>query len=123
MSEEILKEQVQQYGIEGIKNIVTAANRWYDLVKAVILDDYKLTMEDINDVISIGPGVATSTLSAARTFKQVDDELGDLDYAEIEEIRALAGERLNDPRYLDILQGSLYVAKGVSGLIKKEPEA
>jgi len=107
-----------QYGIESLKSAIEAANAWYDLFAAVYLDDKKFGADDWVDLIGKGPAAAQKTITAANQAKNFDEEVLDLDNQEISELEALAGERLTDERYRDILHGALYIVKGVSSLRK-----
>lgn len=103
------------YGIESLQSAIAAANAWYDLFAAVYLDDKKFGADDWVDLIGLGPAAAQKTITAANNAKNFDKEILDLDDAEIEQLESLAGERLKDDRYQDILHGALYIVKGVSG--------
>ena len=103
-----------KYGIAAVLALIEAANAIYDLFAAVYLDDQKFTPADWGDVATFGPKVAMSVLKAGKNAGDLGKELTDLSGAEQEEILAAAGERIEDERYLKILDGLLKVVDGIA---------
>ena len=105
-----------KYGIEALTAATNAANRIYDLVKAVWLDDFGWQTNDWFDLINGGPKLAMALTEVARKSGQIGDEITDLSEAEKEELKSLAGERLKDLRYLKIYDGMLNIVDGIAEL-------
>lgn len=109
-----------KHGIEALSSLITAANRTYDLFAAAYLDDKKIDVSDLNDAITLGPGVVAAIVSAARSSSRLGEEITDLSEAEKSQILALAGSRLNRPGYMKILKGMLEMTDGISELINAD---
>lgn len=118
--EEVLINNNGKYGIEALIAATKAANRIYDLVKAVWIDDPGWQTNDWFDLINGGPALAIAMTNVARKSGDLGKEITDLSEAEKQQLLDLAGERVQDTRYLKIYDGMLNIVDGIAELRNAE---
>jgi hypothetical protein len=119
MSVELLNTD-GKYGIDALIAVTNAANRGYDLAKAVWVDDPGWQTSDWFDLVNGGPRLAIAITEVIRQSGNILDEATDLSEAEKEALISLAGERVKDARYLKIYNGLLNVLDGIAELRKPD---
>lgn len=109
-----------KYGIDSTRKVVEAGNSLYDLVAATYLDDRQFKQDDLLELISQGPAVATKVIAAAGSFGNVDEEIQDLDEGEKLELASLVGARFKHPGYSKIIKGLFEIVDGISEITNPE---